>query len=323
MVGEPAFWSDRSVFVTGVGGYLGRALVAELGRRGARVIGFDRVDPQPADGLRALVLGDLRDPGRVREVLQSHAVRTCFHLAGQAGVAGAQADPVQAFEANCQATWCVLEACRLYGELSEAVVASSNHVYGAQTVAPYQEDAALNGFGMYAASKACADIVARSYAKTYGLPIGIARITNTFGGRDHHKDHLVTGTILAILRGDAPVIRGSGRSVKGYMYVRDTVDAFLVLAESVRTLGLAGEAFNFAPDEPVSVRDMVTAILRVAGHDDLQPVILGQDETPCEHEHLSNAKARRVLGWRPRFTLEAGIAEAIRDLSESLAGQRV
>src|SRR5439155_14452220 len=100
-----------------------------------------------------------------------------------------------------------------------------------------QEDAALNGLGIYAASKACADIVARSYARTYGLPIGIARITNTFGGRDHHKDHLVTATILAIVRGDAPAIRSSGRAVRGYMYVRDTVEAFLALAESVRTLG--------------------------------------------------------------------------------------
>lgn len=321
MVDASAFWSHRPVLITGAGGYLGRALAPTLARHGARVVGLDLTDPGDTPGLAELVRGDLRDAGRVREVLQRHAIRTCFHLAGQPGVAESQAEPLRAFETNCQATWCVLEACRLYGRLDEIVVASSNHVYGAQPTTPCAEDAALNGSGIYAASKASADILARAYASTYRLPVGIARITNTFGGHDHHKEHLVTGTLLAVLRGEAPVIRSGGRSVKGYMYIADTVEAFRLLAERIAPLGLGGEAFNFAPDKPVAVRDLVETILRVAGRGDLKPVILGHDDAPPEREHLSSAKARRTLDWRPRYTLESGIAAAIRDLSESVVGR--
>jgi CDP-glucose 4,6-dehydratase len=321
MVDAAAFWRERPVLLTGAAGYLGRALAGQLGERGARVIGFDRVDPGPIPGIARLLTGDLGDTGRVRDELERHAIRTLFHLAGQPGVAASQADPAGAFETNCRVTWCVLEACRLYGRLTEIVVASSNHVYGAQTATPFAEDAPLNGLGAYAASKACADLLARSYAQTCRLPVGVARITNTYGGHDHHKEHLVTATLLAVRRGEAPIIRSSGWSVKGYLYIGDTVEAFRVLAERLGELRLAGEAFNFAPDEPISVRDLVATILRVAGRDDLEPVVLGHDDGPPEREHLSNAKARRVLGWRPRYTLEAGIEAALRDVTEMLAGR--
>src|SRR2546430_2433737 len=152
-----AFWADRPVLLTGAGGYLGRALATELATHGARVMGSALVDPRPAEGLTEVVLGDLREPGRVRDVLQRHAIRTCFHLAGQAGVAESEADPVRAFETNCRATWCLLEACRLAGGLDETGVAPGHQGYRAQAAAPFPEDPPLYGFGIYAAPKACAD----------------------------------------------------------------------------------------------------------------------------------------------------------------------
>lgn len=308
------FWTGRPVLVTGAAGYLGRTLAAEVAARGARVLGVDLVSPRhgfPGDVLAV----DLRDIPAVSALLAERGIRTCFHLAGQAGVPQSQADPAAAFEANVRATWCLLDACRRCNPPPEVVVASSNHIYGPQETRPTPEGASLRGTGPYAVSKACADMVAQCFARSYGLPVAIARITNTFGGADPHADHLVTGTILAVLRGEGPVIRGDGRSEKGYLYIRDTVEAFLHLAERIGPLRLGGEAFNFVPDAPVAVQDMVATILRVAGRTDLSPVVLGQAGRPVEREHLSNTKAARVLGWRPRYSLEAGIAEVIQGLA--------
>ena len=319
-------WEDRVVLVTGVNGYIGQVLTRELQELQAYVVGLDLMASSSTKGAvepAELVLANLCDQEGMRELLQTHAFETCFHLAGQAGVPESTRDPIGALRANRQATWSLLEAFRLYSCSSEIIAVSSNHVYGPQETFPTTEDQPFNGLSVYAVSKACADIIARSYAQTYGLPVAIARITNSFGGCDPHRAHIVTGTILSALQGKAPVIQGDGRSQKGYLYIRDTVGALLHLAERIGSMDLAGEAFNFVPDKPVSVKELVDTILRLSGRSELHPVILGRQDHSAEFERLSNAKAARVLGWRPGYSLERGLSEAIRELQEFLAASTV
>lgn len=314
-------WKDRVVLVTGVNGYVGQVLTRELQERQAYVVGLDLMASGSIKGGTApaeLVLVNLCDQEGMRELLQTHTFETCFHLAGQPGVAASTQDPIGALRANCQATWSLLEAFRLYSPSSEIIAVSSNHVYGPQEKAPTAEDQPFNGLSIYAVSKACADVIARSYAENYGLSIAIARITNSFGGCDPHRSHIVTGTIVSALQGEAPVIQGDGRSEKGYLYIRDTVGALLHLAERIGSMDLAGEAFNFVPDKPVSVEELVDTILRLSGQSELRPVVLGHQNHPAEFESLSNAKAARVLGWRPDYSLEQGLSEAIQDLQQIL-----
>lgn len=308
-----SFWDSRRVLVTGTGGYLARVLVTELAVRGAEAVGVDVQPVTPADGIAA-VRGDLTDVGFVADVLREHRIQTAFHLAGHAGVAFCEAHPFEAFEANARAVWSVLEACRRAGDLSEIIVTSSNHVYGVQTVIPTPEDVPLHPEGVYATSKACGDCAARAFARSHSLPVGIARITNTFGGRDPHTDHLITGTILAALAGRRPVIRGNGRATKGYLHIADTIEAVIRFAEALRAGGLSGEAVNVAPDAPSSVRDVVDLILRLAGADGLTPIVEGDPAVEEEFQHLSDVKARRLLGWRPRYSLAEGLRMAIADL---------
>lgn len=310
------FWKDRTALITGAAGYLGHTLADELRRRGARVLGVDVATPKRTFAGEVFVQ-DLRDAAAMASLLEKHDVRTCFHLAGQAGVAESHRNPVAAFEANAVLTWSLLEACRRAPRPPEVVAVSSNHVYGDQEHAPTPESAALNATQPYAASKACGDIAARCFAASYGLPVAIARITNTYGSVDPHSKHLVTGTILAALRGERPVITGHPLSQKGYLFIDDTIGAFIHLAERIGPLRLAGEAFNFCPDEPITVRDMMLTVLRVAGRADLAPVEPKQPPEHPEREHLSNRKAADILGWRPAHSLEDGLKRAVAELAQA------
>jgi CDP-glucose 4,6-dehydratase len=308
---ERMFWTNRRVLVTGAGGYLGTALVGRLKAGGAHVVGID-VRPGTTDGYDEFITGDLCDPGGVDRALRHAAARTIFHLAGQSGVAASQRNPAAAFAANVQATWTLLDACRALDPVPDVVVASSNHVYGEQAARPTSEDAALNGLNAYATSKLCADVIGRCFGASYGLPLVVARITNSYGGVDPHHDHLIAGTILSVLRGEAPVIRGNGTAVKAYTYVEDSIDGLICLAENVSTAGLRGEAFNIVGSEYVSTLDTVKTILRLLSSR-LEPRVLGTDPAQEEVEQLSGAEMVRRFGWRPRYSLVDGLRKAIED----------
>ena len=174
------------------------------------------------------------------------------------------------------ATFNLLEAAkqlRADGGLAAIVAVSSNHVYGHQDHRPTVETAPLNGAGMYAASKLCGDVLARCYGKSYGLPVGIARMTNSYGGDDHHVAHIITGSILSTLRGERPVIKQSGRDLKGYLYIEDTVAGLLAVAEGVAgSAELAGEAFNLVPDAAITTLELVGAII-AAADTNLEPIV--------------------------------------------------
>lgn len=315
------FWQQKRVLVTGGAGFVGRWLVRELHARGAEAHILDLAPPRGFDAPHTFHITDLRNLAAVQRLLSDVRPAVIVHLAGLPGVAASQEQPVVAYESNVLATFNLLEAARRYSQAAladaascsglEAIVAvSSNHVYGHQARQPTTEDAPLHGTGMYAASKLCGDVLARAYGKGYGLPVGIARITNSYGGDDHHVSHIITGSILAALRGERPVIQQSGRDRKGYLYIRDTVAGLLAVAERVaQNSELRGEAFNLAPSEAVSTLELVRAILSAAGSE-LEPLV-NNPEAAFEDELLDNSRAERLLDWSPQFSLDAGLQETI------------
>jgi CDP-glucose 4,6-dehydratase len=312
-------WRRSRVFVTGASGLLGSALVSELIARGADVTVLLR-DWVPASrlvqsGLTAstnVVGGDLLDLALLVRTLNEYEIDTVFHLGAQTIVGTAARSPISTFDSNVRGTWNLLEACRLNARLvRRIVVASSDKAYGAHETLPYTEEAPLLGRFPYDVSKACADLIALSYFHTYGTPVVVTRCGNLWGPGDLNYSRLIPGTIRSALIEEPPVIRSDGTFRRDYFYVRDAVGACLALAERMGTVPLGGEAFNFGNEHPFTVFEVVERILGVMGKSHLTPVVLNEASEEIPNQYLDCAKARRVLGWTPQYSFEAGLGETI------------
>lgn len=313
------FWHGRRVLVTGATGIVGSWLVRELLRRGARVAALVRdADPQTelyrsGDIARVFVVsGALEDFATLERAINMHEVETVFHLGAQTLVGVADRFPLATFESNIRGTYNLLEACRLHRDLvRQVVVASSDKAYGASPGGAYTEDMPLNGRQPYEVSKSCADLIAQSYHHAYGLPVAIVRCGNVYGGGDMNWSRLVPATIRSLLRRERPVVRSDGTYVRDYVYVRDAVLAYMCLAEHLDDERVLGQAFNFSTETPKTVLEVVAEISRLMDCTDIAPDIRHGARNEIRYQHLSAAKSREVLAWRPQYDLPTGLGETI------------
>ncbi|MEC1412050.1 GDP-mannose 4,6-dehydratase [Bacillus safensis] len=311
------FWNGKNVFVTGCTGLLGSYLVKELIDQGANVTGLVR-DQVPRSNLYQgsqfekmnVVQGALEDMQTIERALGEYEIDTVFHLAAQAIVGVANRHPVSTFEANILGTWNVLEACRRQPLIKRVIVASSDKAYGDQEQLPYDEDMPLNGKHPYDVSKSCADLISHTYYNTYGLPVCITRCGNLYGGGDLNFNRIIPQTIQLVLEGKAPEIRSDGTFIRDYFYIEDAVKAYLLLAEKMEEKGLAGEAFNFSNEIQLTVLELVDKILKAMGSE-LKPRILNQGTHEIKHQYLSAEKARKLLDWKPDYSIDKGLEKTI------------
>ena len=312
------FWNGRPVFVTGCTGILGSWLTQALVDAGATVVGLvrDRVPHSHLfrSGLQSRIAqadGDITDYPLLERVLNEYEIDTVFHLAAQPLVRVANRMPVGTFETNVRGTWLLLEACRLSKTVQRIVVASSDKAYGDQDRLPYAEDMPLQGRHPYDVSKSCADLIARAFAYTYEMPIGVTRCGNIYGGGDLNWERIVPGTMRSVLRAERPVIRSDGSPLRDYLYVDDIVVGYVRLAERLGDGSLHGQAFNFGMDDPKSAQEMVEAIIAISDFPDLKPIILNSASHEIHKQYLSSEKARRVLGWQPQYSLQEGLRRTL------------
>jgi CDP-glucose 4,6-dehydratase len=311
------FWRDRPVLVTGATGLLGGWLVSRLVALGADVVCLVRdwvpqsilISGDLLDRVR-IARGDINDQECLERVLSEYEIDTVQHLAAQTIVGVGLKSPIGTFETNIGGTWRLLEACRRVG-VKQVVVASSDKAYGEQAVLPYAEDMPLDGRHPYDASKSCADILTQTYAHTYGVKAAITRCGNFYGGGDLNWNRLFPGTIRSVLRGQRPVIRSDGTFVRDYIYIEDAAEAYLGLAMALAQRDdLAGEAFNFSTETPLSARAAVDKIL-VAMGSTLEPDIRNEARAEIKNQFLSAKKARDVLGWKPVYAIDDALARTI------------
>ena len=315
-------WSRRRVFVTGASGIVGSWLVKRLVREGAYVVALVHDwDPQ-TELIRSgdiskvhVVNGALEDYATLERAINEHEVDTVFHLAAQPIVSTALRNPLPTFETNIRGSYNLLEACRIHrGLVKQVVVASSDKAYGDAETLPYTEDMPLHGRHPYDVSKSCTDLIALSYAHTYRLPIAVARCGNIYGGGDLNWSRIVPGTIRSILQGERPILRSNGLYTRDYIFVDDVVDAYMATADGLarESAEIFGQAFNFSPESRVTVLEITRLLLKLMDRPDLEPVILDQVTAEIKDQYLDASKARRMLNWTPRFTLEQGLADTIR-----------
>jgi CDP-glucose 4,6-dehydratase len=318
------------VLVTGAQGFVGAWLAERLLAAGARVA-VPRRDTKAesrfrSDGIEErcdVVEADITDYESLLRVLHEYRVRAVFHLAAQsvAGVAGRS--PYSTWESNVRGTYTLLEACRAareVGETIERVVVSSSVLAYAGTEPPWRESDPLGAGAPYGASKAAADVVARSYARTFGLPVAVTRMANVYGGGDLEYSRLIPDACRAIVAGDRPVLRSDGTPVREFLYVEDAVDAYLAVAASLDDPELRGRAWNAGGGEAVPVLDVVERLLRVSGRD-LEPDVQGEAASgPPDRQEVDSSAIRGELGWEPAWDLDRGLAATYHWYEERAGG---
>ena len=254
---------------------------------------------------------DLLEGGALSRALAEHRVEAVFHLAAQTIVGAAASVPGPTFDANVRGTWVVLEACR-ERRVGRVVVASSDKAYGAHDELPYREDFALRPTAPYEASKAAADLIARSYWRSCGLPVAVTRFANVYGGGDTNFSRLVPEAVSAALDGRRPVLRSDGSPERDFLYVEDAARAYLAIEDALDRDEVRGQAFNAGGGRPYPVREVVRLIARLA-NTDVDPIVrgVGNPDGEIDRQYVDWAKIRALVGWEPRVALEAGLRATV------------
>lgn len=304
-----ADYRDRRVLVTGGAGFIGSQLVQVLAAGGATVCVFDnlrdgRISNLGADlGCVTFFEGDVRDGAAVTSAVKQCSPQVVFHLAANASVPRSVDDPVDDFSINATGTLVLLEAVRLSGGCERFVLASSGAVYGQPTSFPITEEHPLRPISPYGSSKQCAEAVGWCHSALHAIPVVVARLFNSFGPR---MARFVVLDFLRKLRADPSrlEILGTGRQVRDFTYVADTVQGLAILGLT----GTPGEAYNVSSGRTCDVTDLARTLLEILG-------LVGKTELTytgtswpgdAQRWEVSIAKLSR-LGYEPEYPLRRGL----------------
>lgn len=318
-------WKNRSTLVIGGAGFCGAHLCEQLLASDAQVAVLDKTIEPDSYFARAelaskvhFITGDILDLSTLKLLLERYQVDTIFHLAAQPIVTISNALPLETAQVNIIGTYNVLEAIRLSRKQPRLVFASSGAYYGAtQTTRGIPEDdPPLVASNIYAPTKAAADLAVRCYARIYGLQAATCRWMNTYGPGDTNYSRIVPATIRRLHNGERALIDGTdGSNVLEALHVRDMIEGYLAVAENLEKDEVRGTAFNFGGGTPLTLKELVTEIIRAwnivtGASTPEEPHITGPHVDSVKYLDIS--KANRVLGWQPRTDLQQGLQETVR-----------
>ena len=302
----------KNVLVTGGTGLVGGHLVEKLLSLGTRIFVLDIVvkpgsyfASQKLQEKVKLILQDVRDSVKLKEIILAENISYIFHLAAQALVPVAYEDPALTLDTNIMGTVSVLEAARLIPSVKAVVVASSDKAYG-KDCQDATEDQALSGDHPYDVSKSAADLICTAYFKTYGIPVTVSRFGNIFGPGDLNFNRIFPGMMKSALQNEALELRSDGTFARDYVYVKDVVDGYICLAEQIDKA--KGEAFNFSSGFNFSVLNLIEKTSEIIGKK-IEYKIVNNQKNEIPEQSLNFAKAEKVLGWKSKYNFDQGILE--------------
>jgi UDP-glucose 4-epimerase len=320
-------YRGRRVLVTGGLGFLGSNLAIALRALGARVTVIDALtdgDGGNHANLRGedaitVVVGDIADAALVRPLVEASEI--AFNLSGKVSHIDSVRDPIADQHANAVSQLVFLEQCRRHAPALRVVHTSTRQIYGKAETARVSEDSPIRPIDPNGVSKFAADAYHRMYARDFGLPTAVLRLTNTFGPRQllkHARQGFIPWFIRLALEGREIQVFGDGQQTRDVTYVDDAVDALLRVGALP---ALEGQAFNVGATEVHSVRAIAEAAIRAAGSGSLKIVPFPADKlkidvgsVACDFTALTAA-----TGWRPATALEEGIARTVAYYRERLA----
>jgi len=330
------FWRGRRVLLTGHTGFKGGWLALWLNQLGARVYGLALAPERPNSffdvcGLEQLIqssVGDVRDAAIVKRALEASRAEVVFHLAAQPLVRRSYRESAETFEINVMGTVNVLEAIRGFPAVRSAVIVTSDKCYESSgSPKSYREDDRLGGSDPYSASKACSELVAHSYARSFfdaadcRVAMATARAGNVIGGGDMSPDRIVPDAVRALSRDEMLIVRNPG-AVRPWQHVLEPLSGYLLLAERLYMEGKEWSgAWNFGPaeGEAVSVAELVETLIQEWGEGSWR----AEPRSDGLHESiflgLNSERAQTLLSWRPRLKLRDAVRLTIEWYREALS----
>lgn len=300
----------KKILITGGAGFFGSHLAKRcLEEKASKVVITDLViEPysyyleQSLDKNVTFEPCDIINFDHIKSVINRHNIDIVFHVAAQAIVDAAYADPLWTIQANVIGTTNILEACRLYGKVESILVTSTDKAYG--KLPRVSEKNPISGDHPYEVSKAAADLIARSYYKSYGLPVVVTRFGNVYGEGDLNLSRIIPGLMESIVREKVFDIRSNGKYIRDYVYVKDVVDATISLMNNIKKV--KGEAFNVSSYENLSVVEVVKKIEGILKTKiDYKIHSKAINEIPVQSVNFN--KIKNTLGWKPKNNLKSTI----------------
>lgn len=315
-------YKDRKVLVTGHTGFKGSWLALWLAELGAEVVGYSLYLPsEPCNfsvlGLKDLIThveGDVRDEVMLKKVFEENRPDIVFHLAAQPIVRRSYEEPGLTFETNLMGTVNILECIRNTSSVQAAVLITSDKCYeNMEWDSGYKETDRLGGKDPYSASKACAEIAASAYMRSFlsgsePAKVATARAGNVIGGGDWADDRIVPDCVKAIASGMSLEVRNPS-ATRPWQHVLEPLGGYLWLGECLlnKQEGVRGEAFNFGPDQSVNktVGELIDAITKGWGVEGWNTIKKDcSDKRECTFLKLNCDKAHNLLGWHAALSYE-------------------
>jgi len=310
-------WNKKSALVTGAGGFIGSHLTEHLVELGANVKAFVRYNSRNDWGMLELlpeeklsqievITGDLKDADAVRHAAKD--VDIIFHLGSLIAIPYSYIHPRETIETNILGALNVLTAAK-ENNVEKVIHTSTSEVYGTARYVPIDENHPLQGQSPYSASKIGADKIAESFYRSFNLPVAIIRPFNTYGPRQSAR--AVIPTIITQALAKEKIFLGSLHPTRDYTYVKDVVEGFIKVAESPKSVG---EVINIGSNFEVSIGDLANKIISLIGKNAeivTDPVRVRPQDSEVERLWCDNTKAKRLLGWEPKTSLDEGIKKTI------------
>lgn len=308
----------KKILVTGSDGFIGSHLTEELVRAGYQVKAFvyynsfntwGWLDTLPSDVMKNVEIfqGDVRDPNGVKEAMKETAA--VFHLAALIAIPFSYHSPDTYVDTNIKGTLNILQAAREQ-DLERVLVTSTSEVYGTAQYVPMDEKHPFQGQSPYSATKISADRLAESFYRSFQLPVSIVRPFNTFGPRQSARAVIPT-IITQLLAGKEKIHLGSLTPTRDFNYVKDTVNGFIKIYESERTIG---EEINIATQHEISIGELAEELIRQINPN--AKIVCDEERLRPEKSEVnrllgSNKKIKELTDWKPVYSFEEGLSETI------------
>ena len=252
---------------------------------------------------------DIRDKKALTILFKKYKFDYCYHLAAISQVLTSNQSPEETYEINVFGTINLLESAKLYRPKIKFIFSSSDKAYGSSEKLPYKEDFPLNGLNPYDASKACADIISRSYAKAFNLQVCVTRFVNIYGPGDVNWDRIIPGTIKSLINNKKPVLRSNGRFLRDYLFIDDVVNGYIMLGKAMQNKKVKGIAINFGSGKPITVLNLVKKMLKINNNNSKFYIIKNKVKNEIKDQYSGYQLAKETIHWKPKISLEEGLVK--------------